>query len=131
MRLSRDNFPTGSNDFFRQNQEMFAEHEMRMDLEKPMKADVAAEKELQSTCENYLRQHDIEYMHPRPKAREHKGWPDLVFALDGQATAVELKSAQGRLSPDQVRCLRRLHLNGWSVHVVTRFEYFVRIVNGE
>jgi len=73
---------------------------------------------LQTACEQWLRQHDVEYLHLSPRAREHRGWPDLTFALRGMPCAVELKGPGGVVSADQAACLERLAANGWRVAVL-------------
>jgi hypothetical protein len=72
---------------------------------------------LQRDCEQWLQLHGIEYLHISPMGREKKGWPDLTFAVNGQAVGVELKTATGKLSEDQEDCHARLRANGWEVAV--------------
>jgi len=83
-----------------------------------------AEKELQRLCEQELSRRGIVYLHLSPMAREKVGWPDLVFCANGIPRAVELKTATGRLSPDQERILSRMQANGWQTYVVRSFDVF-------
>lgn len=102
--------------------ETTGEHAERMAVE--------LERDLQRQCEAYLRQKEIEYLHLSTRSREKQGWPDLVFACDGQAIAVELKSASGLLSAEQSKCLERLAKNGWETHVCRTFAHFRAVVRG-
>jgi hypothetical protein len=87
---------------------------------------VGREAELQRACEQWLMQHGIEYLHLSPRAREHRGWPDLTYCLPGGiACAVELKSANGTVSEDQAACLARMEANGWRVAVIRSLAEFV------
>ena len=103
--------------------------ELKVEASKPTKYDVNLEKELQRDCENYLRQHGIEFLHLSPKAREKEGWPDLVFVVDRIPHAVELKSATGKVSQEQLAVMERMASNGWRVHVIRTFEAFIEIVD--
>lgn len=96
--------------------------------ERNERLDSETERDLQRLCENYLRQHEVEFLHLSSRAREKEGWPDLVFPLNGQFVAVELKTASGQLSDAQKKTLNRLATNGASCHVVRRFEDFRQIV---
>lgn len=89
---------------------------------------VKLERDLQRQCETYLTRHAIEYLHISHRAREKKGWPDLTFSVDGTPMAIELKTATGTLSDDQVRVLAAMRRNGWSVHVVRSYQEFVLVV---
>ena len=84
----------------------------------------ARESELQQLCENELRRRRIAFLHLSPRAREKEGWPDLVFAIEGKATAVELKSSDGVLSEAQIKLHRELRASGWDVFVFRTFEPF-------
>lgn len=95
------------------------------------KTDKRLEKELLRRCLLLLNHYGIRrVLHLSPKAREHKGWPDLTFALHGQPWAVELKARAGRLSEDQRDCLRDLFADGWRVAVVQKTEDFRQILLG-
>jgi len=88
------------------------------------------EAELQKQVERWLMLHGIEYLHLSPRAREKAGWPDLVFAVQGQAVAVELKTATGMLSEAQEACLARLQADGWRVAVCRSVPDVVALVTG-
>ncbi len=111
----------------RRNPELFGRQEAR---QTGGKLAAAQEKQLQSQCESLLMRQGIAYLHLSPRAREQKGWPDLTFVVRGVPHAVELKSAQGKLSDDQRRVLAQMEVNGWRVHVVRRYEAFRDIVTG-
>ncbi len=92
------------------------------------KADEREEALLQNDCENKLRSLDIAFLHLSIRAREKKGWPDLVFVRPVRIpTAVELKSATGTLSNEQECMLANMRRDGWDVYVMSRYEDFVRL----
>jgi hypothetical protein len=95
------------------------------------KTETKLEKVLQSQCENYLRQHDIEFLHLSYRAREKVGQADLTFCIRGRYCSVELKSATGKVSMEQVRVMNRLKQNGAKVAVIRTFEEFVAFVKQE
>lgn len=105
----------------------------REEIAMPTKEDVKNERELQSLAELELHRKDIAYLHLSPKAREKKGWPDLTFCFWRNYVlfpcAVELKSAGGKLSKDQVDCLSRMKRNGWRVYVIRSLVTFVDLLN--
>lgn len=84
----------------------------------------ATEGQLQRLCESELSRRGIVFLHLSFRAREKIGWPDLTFCLEGRPMAVELKSASGRLSPEQEALLGRMKANGWQTHVVRDFDAF-------
>jgi hypothetical protein len=94
------------------------------------KEDIRLESDLQWLCESELNRNGIEYLHLSPRAREKKGWPDLVFAINRVPYAVELKAPGGKLSEDQERRLSRMGnpTNGWVMRVLRSFEEFHRLV---
>ena len=100
-------------------------------VERTAKADDKAEKELQRLCEQELSRRGIEYIHLSFRAREKRGYPDLTFAMNGTPIAVELKSAIGKLSEDQIRVMQRMEQNGWKTYIVRSFEHFRGILNME
>jgi hypothetical protein len=83
---------------------------------------------LQQAAEQWLALHGIEYLHLSPRAREKQGWPDLVFAVNGRAVAIELKKPSGVVSEAQRDCLDRLAANGWRVAVARSIEEVRRVV---
>ena len=97
--------------------------------ERMVKVDMLAEKKLQRLCEQELSRRGIEYIHLSFRAREKRGYPDLTFAFNGIPVAVELKSATGKLSPDQVKVLQRMERNGWRTYLVRSFKQFQELLN--
>lgn len=95
------------------------------------KAEGMAEKELQRLCEQELHRRMIPYLHLSPMAREKIGWPDLTFPLppDGRFVAVELKSATGKVKPEQADMLADMAHCGASVHVCRSFDEFLEVLS--
>jgi len=91
---------------------------------------IEQERQLQRLCEQELSRRDCPYLHLSPRARERRGWPDLVFVWQRVPYAVELKSADGKLSLDQERMLRRMQRCGWVTMVVREFVAFAAIFKG-
>ncbi len=85
-------------------------------------ADDKAELDLQGDIAQYLRLHEIEYIKPdgRKKSPLPPGWPDFTFSYRGVSIAMEVKTATGKLSPDQVALHPKLagQPNCWRVVVV-------------
>lgn len=88
------------------------------------KADDLAERELQQLCEQELSRRGIWCLHLSPRAREKAGVPDLIFAVDGVAFGVELKTATGKLSEAQKATLEHMAANRWRTAVVRSFDEF-------
>ncbi len=83
---------------------------------------------LQEQISNWLDTHGYESLHISPRGREKKGWPDNVFAIRGQAVAIEAK-AKGRKPTDvQDVCHRNLRANGWTVRVVHSLDEVIALV---
>jgi hypothetical protein len=87
-------------------------------------ADDKAEADLQRLCEHALGMRGIYFLHLSPRAREKAGHPDLTFTLNGRPIAVELKSATGKLSKEQVCVLSQMKDNGCEVYVLRTFDGF-------
>lgn len=79
---------------------------------------------LQKQCETWLTYHNITFLHLSYRAREKVGWPDLVFVIDGKPFAIELKTATGRLTADQLDTLENMRINGWNTAVVRSLAEF-------
>ena len=102
------------------------------------KHDVKLEKDLQGLCENELHRKGYAFLHLSIFAREKSGWPDLVFSLRrrggvqgiGIPCAVELKSATGKLSAEQIKMLTRMKNDGWAVFVMRNFDTFRDLLLG-
>ena len=99
------------------------------------KVDAKAEKELQAQCETLLRWRDIAALHLSYRAREKKGWPDLVFCIriggESWPCAVELKCATGKLSQDQRDMLTAMKANGWHTYVLRDYDTMIALLDGE
>lgn len=78
------------------------------------------ERDLHREIAALLTMHGITYGRARFGVRCHytPGWPDFTFALRGQAWGWELKTAAGKLDPEQVRVHARLREEGWRIAVV-------------
>lgn len=92
------------------------------------KADAKLEKQLESMVENYLRVNEYEFLHLSFRSREKKGWPDISTVINGVPLFIELKSATGKLSEDQIRVLAKLKDQGAWVVVATTFEEVHRVI---
>jgi len=92
-------------------------------------ADTKAEKTLQGLEETKLTKMGIAFLHLSPKSREKKGWPDLVFSVDGIPIAIENKVGNKKLSPEQRMMLTMMLGNGWRVYVVRHYGTFCRILH--
>jgi len=92
--------------------------------ERRHKGEAVVERYLQRLCEQELSRRRISYMHLSFRAREKIGWPDLTFCLHGRFVAVELKTARGTVSKEQVAILADLERNGALTRVIRSFEDF-------
>lgn len=52
------------------------------------------------------------------KSTTTAGWPDFTLAVNGIATALEVKFEKRDLDPEQVECIAKMRANGWKVFVV-------------
>ena len=59
-----------------------------------------------------------------------RGYPDLSLVVKGRAVFIEVKSAKGRLSPDQVKCHEHLRAHGALVYVVRGVDECIRCLAG-
>jgi len=59
-----------------------------------------------------------------------KGYPDLSLVVKGRAVFIEVKSAKGKLSPDQVKCHETLRAHGALVYVVRGVDETIRCLAG-
>jgi Holliday junction resolvase len=67
------------------------------------------ERDLQRTVEHALRLGAWRYLHVFDSRRSPgAGWPDIFAVRDGEALALELKTATGRVSPEQHEWLAAL-----------------------
>lgn len=78
------------------------------------------ERKLHEDILAYLRQHDIEARHDRMdrKTTCAVGWPDIIFAIRGQACALEVKMPGRRVTEEQAGMMVRLVRNDWKCRVV-------------
>ena len=91
--------------------------------------DLAPEYKLQSNIEKYLTDHGFYFFHDRSRGVNRAGQPDLVIALPGARTLwLELKSATGRLSPDQKLTRQMLLALGHEFYKVRSYRSFLEIV---
>lgn len=58
------------------------------------------------------------------------GYPDLSLVIKGKAVFLEVKSAKGRLSPEQVRCHETLREHGATVFVVRGVDETIQCLAG-
>lgn len=84
-------------------------------------ASAKSEKELQEQIASYLRQHDIFYNVNRMDRPTSciVGWPDLTFAVDGQAVAWEVKMPGKKRTPEQLEAMAKLIRDGWEYRLIT------------
>ncbi len=87
------------------------------------------ERDLQRLCEQELSRRGIWFLHLSPKAREKIGTPDLLFAINGKALAIELKIDGGKVTEDQTRNHAEMRANGWTVEVCWSFEQFRAVID--
>jgi len=84
--------------------------------------EIRNERDLHKAIRSLLSLRDIEFIESRMDKRTttHKGVPDFIFAVNGQAIAWECKSPTGKLSDVQERMLERLMMppNQWHVSVI-------------
>lgn len=94
-------------------------------------ADQGKESDLQAKIERYCRQSGFYFFHDRSREQNSKGFPDLVIALPaGRVVWMELKSAKGRLRPEQKQVRLMLMALGHEWHEVRSYRQFIGIVNG-
>ncbi len=65
---------------------------------------------------------DCDAMHK--KRTGPRGTPDFLFAVNGQACAVEAKFGAGTLSDEQKETIPKMITNGWRVAVVRSFQEY-------
>lgn len=98
------------------------------DVSKP---DPGKERDLQAKIERYCRDHAWFFFHDRSRECNAKGFPDLVVALPaGRVVWLELKSARGRLSPEQKQVRLMLLALGHEWYEVRSYRRFMEIVKG-
>lgn len=97
------------------------------------KADLRREKELQRDIENWLRLRGITAIRSRMdrKTSNNCGTPDFLFAVRGQAVAIEVKLPGCSLSDDQIRIRQGMIADGWNYSVVTSLDEAIAVVAGQ
>lgn len=68
-------------------------------------ADLMTEKEWQSLIVEHARLHGWSAYHQFDSRRSQPGWPDLVLIRPPELLMVELKSANGKITPEQADTL--------------------------
>jgi delta-aminolevulinic acid dehydratase/porphobilinogen synthase len=86
------------------------------------------EADVQRACESWLLRHGVPYLHLSFRAREKKGWPDLAFPWRGRFVAVELKTATGKATSEQLECLAAMARHGAVTAILRGYEAFVEFV---
>jgi VRR-NUC domain len=93
------------------------------------------EHDLQKMCEDYLKDHDIEYyhsgfrgLHKKGVSKNKKGYPDLFIFIDSTVIFIELKTKTGILSPDQENKISRLESKGYKCYIVREWKQFIKVM---
>lgn len=106
-------------------------HSSRICHQDVSKPDPDKEIDLQAKIERFCRQSGFYFFHDRSRECNAKGFPDLVIALPaGRVVWMELKSAKGRLRPEQKQVRLMLMALGHEWHEVRSYRQFIGIVNG-
>lgn len=93
--------------------------------------DCRVEKDLLRLCQQELSRRGVLVVHHLShRAREHAGYPDLTFALNGTPCACELKTARGIVSAAQEACHDAMMMDGWQVRVCRSFDEFREWLDG-
>jgi hypothetical protein len=98
--------------------------------ERRAELDASMEKSLHNMLIQYLNLHNIFYIHSNMAKRSTatKGTPDFLFAIDGQACALECKTADGELSEDQEKAITAMRKNGWAIEVCTSIQQAIGFI---
>jgi hypothetical protein len=86
--------------------------------------DAKGERELQKQILAYLRTREIEVCCPSMVKRStiKLGWPDMTFCYRSIPFVFEVKTAIGKLSPEQKAMVPKLVANGWNHFVIRSVE---------
>lgn len=90
---------------------------------------VELERDIQTKCNAILRDLGIPFFHIA-KGASHKskfqrlGFPDLIFWYKGKSFSIELKTAKGRVKPEQQAWLNDLSEQGVQVSICRSVEEF-------
>lgn len=94
------------------------------------KPDHGREIDLQAKIERYCRDRGFYFFHDRSRKDNARGMPDLVIALRaGRVLWLELKSARGRLRPEQKQVRLMLLQLGQEWHEIRSYKQFLEVVN--
>ena len=112
----------------RLNPQLFQEAKAAPVEEPDAYACTGLERDLLKLCSHELTRRGISFLHLSPRAREACGWPDLIFVNAGSPWGIELKTATGRLSKEQIEMQKRMEMNGWNVATIRSHEAFMATV---
>jgi hypothetical protein len=93
--------------------------------------EIHLERALHGLISQYLNLVGIFYVHSRfgKKSTCTPGTPDFVFAVNGQACAIECKTADGELSEDQDKAIAAMRKNGWAIEICTSIQQAIGFIN--
>lgn len=100
--------------------------------EQKAKEQFRREKDLQQQICNWLALRNVTVIRSnmsRPTTN-NRGCPDLIFAIDGRATALEVKLPGRQPTDEQVAMLLKLAADGWKTAIVTSLDE-VRVIVAE
>lgn len=88
------------------------------------------ETSLHNLIMQYMNLREIFYIHSTfgKRTRSTPGTPDFVFAINGQACAIEAKTADGELSEDQEKAIAAMRKCGWAVEVCTSIQQVIGFI---
>lgn len=94
------------------------------------KADRKAERELRAQCLGFCSRHEILVgtADDSRKSTYTKGWSDFTIILPGRTLFIELKTATGKLSAEQLDFMEALRINFHFHYVVRSYPEFLNIM---
>jgi hypothetical protein len=95
------------------------------------KEEIHLEGALHGLISQYLNLRGIFFIHSRfgKKSTCTPGTPDFVFAINGQACAIEAKTADREPSKDQEEAIAKMRQNGWAIEVCTSIQQAIGFIN--
>ena len=94
--------------------------------------DSGRESRLQAKCELWLKERGFPYFHDRSWKKNKKGWFDLTCLLpEGRTVFLELKSKDGRRSPEQTELRKMAKFLKHEVYEVRSYKHFTYIMTKE
>lgn len=77
------------------------------------------ERHLHELYAAYLRRENLMFIHARmdKESTIANGWPDFTVLHRGRVLCIEMKYGKGTLSPEQIKTLNALNMDGTSAHV--------------